>query len=205
MQFTELANARRSVRTYDTTQPVSDADLKAIFHDVVLSPSAFNLQQWAFVVVRDPENRKKMRAAAMDQVQVENCGAVVVVCGKLNADEDVDTIYAQAPDKIRQRIGGICGMIYGQGEQMRRDEAIRGASLAAMSLMYSAKAKGFETGAMIGYDPEQVADLAGLPSNYIPVMMVVMGRGGANGMPRAGRRPLSEVVKLESFSAGGLS
>jgi nitroreductase len=127
------------------------------------------------------------------------------VCGKLQADEDVDTIYARAPDEIRQRIGGICEMVYGRGEQMRRDEAIRGASLAAMSMMYSAKAKGFETGPMIGYDPQQVAELVGLPSNYIPVMMVVMGRGEADGVPRAGRRPLSEVVKLESFSAGSLS
>ena len=69
MNFSDLVQARRSVREYDLSQPVTDADLKAIFADVILSPSAFNLQQWACVVVREAEQKKSLRAAAMDQQQ----------------------------------------------------------------------------------------------------------------------------------------
>lgn len=205
MNFSQLANARRSIRGYDPGKSIDDSELKALFDEVLLSPSSFNLQHWSFVVVRAPENRKALRAVAMGQQQVENCAAVVVVCGNLNAHEDVDTIYAKAPEAARQRVSGIATGIYGQSEQMRRDEAIRGSSLAAMSLMYSAKAHGFDTGPMIGFDAAKVAELLKLPSNLIPTMMIVMGRGNEQPMPRGYRHPTSRVVKLETFDGPGLA
>ena len=205
MNFSDLVQARRSVRDYDLSQPVTDADLKAIFGDVVLSPSAFNLQQWAFVVVREAEQKKRLRAAAMDQAQVENCGATIVVCAKLDAHVDAPTIFAQAPEAMRDRMVGMTAQMYGSNAQFARDEAIRGASLASMTLMYAAKARGFDTGAMIGFNPQAVAEVAGLGDNYVPAMLIVMGRGKPLGMPRGYRKPVSEVVKLERLDGAGLA
>ena len=204
MNFSELVRARRSVRDYDLSQPLTDADLKAIFDDVNLSPSAFNLQQWAFVVVREAEQKKRLRAASMDQAQVENCGAAIVVCAKLDAHVDAPTIFAQAPEPMRGRMIGMTAQMYGGNAQFARDEAIRGASLAAMTLMYAAKARGFDTGAMIGFNPQQVAEVAGLADNYIPAMLIVMGRGTPPATPRGHRKPVSEVVKLERLDGAGL-
>ena len=205
MNFSELVRARRSVRDYDLSQPLTDADLKAIFDDVILSPSAFNLQQWAFVVVREAEQKKRLRAASMDQAQVENCGAAIVVCAKLDAHVDAPTIFAQAPEPMRGRMIGMTAQMYGGNAQFARDEAIRGASLAAMTLMYAAKARGFDTGAMIGFNPQQVAEVAGLTDNYIPAMLIVMGRGTPPATPRGHRKPVSEVVKLERLDGAGLA
>lgn len=205
MNFSELVQARRSVREYDLSQPVTDADLKAIFADVILSPSAFNLQQWAFVVVREAEQKKRLRAAAMDQAQVENCAAAIVVCAKLDAHADAPTVFAQAPEPMRERMIGMTTQMYGGNAQFARDEAIRGASLASMTLMYAAKARGFETGAMIGFNPQAVAEVAGLTDNYVPAMLIVMGRGTPPAMPRGYRKPLGEVVKLERLDGAGLS
>jgi nitroreductase len=205
MNFSELVQARRSVRDYDLSKPVTDADLKAIFDDVILSPSAFNLQQWAFVVVREAEQKKRLRAAAMDQAQVENCGAAIVVCAKLDAHVDAPTIFAQAPEPMRGRMIGMTAQMYGGNAQFARDEAIRGASLASMTLMYAAKARGFDTGPMIGFDPQAVAEVAGLTDNYIPAMLIVMGRGTPPATPRGYRKPVGEVVKLERLDGAGLA
>ena len=205
MNFSELVQARRSVRDYDLSQPVTDAELKAIFDDVILSPSAFNLQQWTFVVVREAEQKKRLRAAAMDQAQVENCGAAIVVCAKLDAHTDAPTIFAQAPEAMRDRMIGMTAQMYGGNAQFARDEAIRGASLASMTLMYAAKARGFDTGAMIGFNPQAVADVVGLGGNYVPAMLIVMGRGKAPATPRGYRKPVSEVVKLERLDGAGLA
>ena len=90
-------------------------------------------------------------------------------------------------------------------EQMQRDEAIRGATLAAMTLMYAATDQGLQSGGMIGYDPDAVTRLLEIPDNYIPVMMVVLGTSNGDMPPRSSRRPLDEVVKLEKFSGAGLS
>lgn len=205
MSFSELVQARRSVRDYDLSQPVTDADLKAIFDDVILSPSAFNLQPWTFVVVRETEQKKRLRAASMDQAQVENCSAAIVVCAKLDAHVDAPTIFAQAPEPMRGRMIGMTAQMYGGNEQFARDEAIRGASLAAMTLMYAAKARGFDTGAMIGFNPQQVAEVAGLTANFVPAMLIVMGRGTPPVTPRGYRKPVAEVVKLERLDGAGLA
>ena len=205
MRLSELVQARRSVRDYDLSLPVTDADLKAIFDDVILTPSAFNLQQWAFVVVREAEQKKRLRAASMDQAQVENCGAAIVVCARLDAHVDAPTIFAQAPEPMRERMIGMTGQMYGGNAQFARDEAIRGASLAAMTLMYAAKARGFDTGAMIGFNPLQVAEVIGLTDNYVPAMLIVMGRGTPPATPRGYRKPVSEVVKLERLDGAGLA
>ncbi|HEY5472062.1 MAG TPA: nitroreductase family protein, partial [Candidatus Limnocylindrales bacterium] len=55
--------ARRSVRAYEPT-PISDDDLRAILEATRQAPSAANRQPVHFVIVRDPEQKRKVAAAA---------------------------------------------------------------------------------------------------------------------------------------------
>lgn len=204
MKFSDLVRKRRSVRSYEPGRAISDDELKAIFDEVILSPSSFNLQHWTFIVVRDAARKQQLRAAAMNQAQVEEASAVVLVCGKLDAYRDVSTIYNEMPPEVHDRMVAMIGGIYDDNSVMQRDEAIRGASLAAMSLMYAAQARGYATGPMIGFDPQQVSELLELGPNYLPVMMIVMGTQKDEPMPRGYRRPLPEVVRLETLNGPGL-
>lgn len=54
---------RRSIREY-TDEPVSEQDLHMILESARLAPSGENAQPWRFVIVNDPETRKKMGAIA---------------------------------------------------------------------------------------------------------------------------------------------
>ena len=74
-----------------------------------------------------------------------------------------------------------------------------------MTLMYSAEEAGFNTGPMIGFDPAEMTKLLNLPDNYLPVMLIVLGKGQGTSYPRAYRRPLDEIVKLDAFDGPGLS
>src|SRR5574341_819340 len=71
---------RRATGSFESV-PVPDADLKKILEAGGEAPSGYNLQPWRFVVVRDPEQRKKLRAAAMNQPKVEEAPVVIVACG----------------------------------------------------------------------------------------------------------------------------
>ncbi|RLA16396.1 MAG: nitroreductase family protein, partial [Gammaproteobacteria bacterium] len=153
MEFSTIVENRHSIKEYDSTVTISDAQLKSLFDTVVLSPSAFNLQHWTFVVARDPALKQELQAAALGQPQVGSCSAVVMVCGRLDAHTGVREVFQGAPEEVVAKIDGIAQHIYANSEQMQRDEAIRGATLAAMSLMYAATDQGLESGGMIGYDP----------------------------------------------------
>jgi nitroreductase len=204
MEFKKIVHERRSIKSYESDVPISDAELADLFETVALSPSSFNLQHWNFVAVRDAATKQKMRAAAFGQPQVEDSSVAILVSGKLNGFEDAPRIYEEVPEQMRTGALDMIQGFYAKNEQAQRDEAIRSASLASMTLMYAAQDAGFSTGAMIGFDAAAIASMLNLPDNYLPVMLIVLGRGKGIDFPRAYRRPLEEIVKLDRFDGAGL-
>ncbi|MFT7463868.1 MAG: nitroreductase, partial [Pseudohongiellaceae bacterium] len=165
MELEQALNERRSVKSYDPQHVISDAELRKLFEMVVRSPSSFNLQHWRFVLVRDAGRREKMQVACYGQSHVGECSVDVVVCGKLDAHEDAAQAWADAPSDVISKMVPMIGGFYATNEQLKRDEAIRSASLAAMSLMLMARSMGLDTCPMIGIDPKKVAELIELPDN----------------------------------------
>lgn len=93
---------------------------------------------------------------------------------------------------------------YAENEMSRRDEAIRSASLAAMTLMHAAFNMGYATGPMIGFDPKAVGELTNLGPNHLPVMLIVIGKLIGEVRSRGHRYPLETVVRLETMDGKGL-
>jgi len=204
MEFAKIVLGRRSVKKYDAAHAISDETLRTLFERVVLSPSSFNLQHWRFVVVRDPAVKRELRKAAYDQEQVETASAAIVVAGKLSAFRDAPRIYAETPQGVRDAMLPMIEGYYANAPVFQRDEAIRSAALAAMTLMYAAYDLGYATGPMIGFDPKAVSEVVGLDGDHIPVMLVVLGKQVGELRPRPFRLTVSEVVKLDSFRASSL-
>ncbi|MGR8946991.1 MAG: nitroreductase family protein [Gammaproteobacteria bacterium] len=206
MSFENLCAARHSVRKYEPGIAISDAELKKIFSLVIQGPSSFNIQHWRFIVVRDQARKAALKDLSFGQTQVEDCAAVVLVCGGLEAFKDARRIYADTPQDIQDKYVPMIEGSYDNQPALQRDEVIRTGSMAAMSLMYAAKDHGWDTGPMIGFDASKVSEYLELESTTVPVMMVVLGKA-LNGEqpPRAYRRPLEEVVKLETEQGKSLS
>src|SRR5215510_11992527 len=78
--LSEAIRERRATPSFEDV-PIHDADLEKILRAGLEAPSGYNLQPWRFVVVRDAEQRKKLRMAAMGQEQVEQAPVVIVACG----------------------------------------------------------------------------------------------------------------------------
>ena len=205
MEFSEIVQRRHSVKSYDPEKTISDAELRELFDEVVLSPSSFNLQNWTFIAVKDSAMKKKLKEAAWGQSQVKDCSAAILVCGKLDAYQDAPKIYKDAPKEVQEGLLPMINNFYEGKEQLQRDEAIRSASLAAMTLMYGATSRGWATGPMIGFDPEAVSRLLKLTPNLIPVMIVVLGRQKDPPRPRSYRHPVEKVVRLNTLDGPGLT
>ncbi|MEQ8663323.1 MAG: nitroreductase family protein [Gammaproteobacteria bacterium] len=202
MEFSAIATARHSVRQFAPDVTIDDAELATIFTEVVLSPSSFNLQHWQFVVVRDAARKQALRGLAFGQAQVEQCAAAILVCGRLDAHLDAARIYGDEPTEVRDKYVPMIEGVYREQPGLQREEAIRSGALAAMSLMYAAKNRGWDTGPMIGFDAVKVAKMLELPDNVVPVMLVVLGRAaGGQQPPRGYRRPLAEVLHYERYGA----
>lgn len=205
MEFSDIVQGRHSVRHYEAGIEITDDELAAIFDEVILSPSSFNMQHWRFVIVRDAARKVALRNLAYGQAQVEQCAAAILVCGRLDAHIDAAHIYGAESAEVRDKYVPMIEGAYRNQPQLQREEAIRSGAMAAMSLMYAAKNRGWDTGPMIGFDATKVATLLEMDAQSIPVMLVVLGHAAGGRQPARGyRRPLSEVVWLESMRGARL-
>src|SRR5690348_17643054 len=78
--LSDAIQERRATPSFDGV-PIPDEDLKRILEAGLSAPSAYNLQPWRFVVVRTPEQKRRLRSACYNQPKVDEASAVIVACG----------------------------------------------------------------------------------------------------------------------------
>ena len=71
---------RRSIRTY-TDAPVSDAAVDTLLQAAMAAPSANDMRPWDFVVVRDPERRRRLAETHEWSPMCADAPVVIVVVG----------------------------------------------------------------------------------------------------------------------------
>ncbi|WP_139491730.1 nitroreductase family protein [Brevibacillus dissolubilis] len=203
-----ILKERRSANNFlpDVVIPASEFD--EIFKLVKLAPSAFNLQHTHYVVITDKEQKEQIKAAAFYQHKVTTSSAVIVVLGDKLAYQQAEKIYRGFLDlgimdqpSFDSTIQSIYAMYQGRGEDFQKEEAIRNASLSAMQLMLVAKDRGWDTCPMIGFDPDALHKVVNIPDQYIPVMLITIGKEDTNNRrPRGYRKPNGEFVTHGFFS-----
>jgi nitroreductase len=201
METSTAIEQRRSIKKYDPNYVMPEADVRRLMELTLLSPTSFNIQNWRFVVVRDLEQKKRLRAAAWNQEQVETAQMVVLVCADLLAwKHEPYRYWKNAPQPTQEKLVPIITGFYEQaGPQMHRDEAMRSCGLAAQTLMLAAKSMGYDSCPMVGFDFEKVGQIINLPADHVISMMVVVGKAAASAFERGGQLPLEEVVFYDRF------
>jgi len=79
MDVYEAIRARRSVRQWQD-RPVEEEKLQRVMEAARLAPSAKNLQEWRFIVVSDPDLRRRLGVASRGQTFVGEAPVVIVGC-----------------------------------------------------------------------------------------------------------------------------
>jgi nitroreductase len=80
-------------------------------------------------------------------------------------------------------------------QRAQRDEALRSASLAAMTMILAAEGMGLSSCAMSGFDAAAVHAAFGLAADEVPVMLVAVGHAAQGNWPQKPRRPLQDVLR----------
>ncbi len=200
MNVLEAIEKRRSIKKFDADHRMSGAEIERLMQGAILSPTAFNMQNWRFVLVTDAALRKEIRAVSWDQAQVTDASLLIILCADLKAwDRDPARYWRNAPKAVGDFLVPAMGNYYRHHPQAQRDEAMRSCGIAAQTLMLSAKAMGYDSCPMDGFDFEAVARLIHLPADHVISLFVVIGKAIDGPMPRGGQLPLSEVLVRDRF------
>lgn len=194
----ETMRSRRSVRHFQPGVQIPEAELNEILSLAATAPSSWNLQHWRFLVVREQANKERLLPITYNQKQTVDASVVIIVLGDLQANLIAPTVYEQATSQIRDMMLGQINGAYHNNPALGRDEAIRNASLAAMQLMLAARAKGYDSVPMGGYDRDALVKEMNIPERYVPVMIIPIGKAAAPGRA-TDRLPLEQQIIHESF------
>jgi nitroreductase len=200
MHVQEAIQQRRSIKHFDANHVMTEDEINTLLKHAILSPTAFNIQNWRFVVVTDKALRQKIRSVSWGQAQVEEASILIVLVADLMAwNKEPSRYWKDAPKPVQDYLVPAIAQYYEGKPQVQRDEAMRSCGMAAMNLMLTAKSMGYDTCPMDGFDFDKVSELLNLPSDHTPTMFVCVGKGIKEAMPRGGQLPLDQVVIHNQF------
>ncbi|WP_394174413.1 nitroreductase family protein [Guptibacillus hwajinpoensis] len=201
--FNEIITGRRSIRNYDPSVKISKQEMTEILTEATLAPSSVNLQPWRFVVIDSEEGKATLAPLAkFNQTQVETSSAMIAVFVDMNSLDYADEIYDTAvqkgymPAEVRDRqlpsIKGLLGTL--STEQFREMNVIDG-GLVSMQLMLAARAHGYDTNPIGGYEKDQIAEAYGMDKDrYYPVMLISIGKAADAGYQSV-RLPVESITE----------
>lgn len=200
MDALQLIKNRISANHFDTERKISEDEIRDLVAYATEAPSAYNIQNWRFIAVTRPEDKQRLKEVAYNQQKVVDAAATFIVLGDLRGYEKLPEILrpmvesGQMEQKAADRWAKTATQAYTNNEQFARDEAIRSAAFAAMTLMIAAEAKGLVSGPMIGFDPEGLKREFGISDRYVPVMLLTVGYPAPGNWPRKPRLAVSQVL-----------
>lgn len=176
-----LLAARRAWRAL-SPEPIPREALERLVGAAHLAPSCFNNQPWRFVVATGPELEKVKAALPGGNYWAQRAPAILA----LASHRDLD-----------------CQLSDG------RDYFLFGCGLATGFLMVQATQMGLVAHPIAGYDPPAVKEALGIPSDYVLITLIVVGKRGDLSVlsdkhrelelgPRD-RKPLSSVLMWGRF------
>src|SRR5690606_21177945 len=201
--FKEIITGRRSIRNYDPTVKISREEMAEILEEASLAPSSVNLQPWRFVVIDSKEGKETLAPLAkFNQRQVETSAAVIAVFVDMKSEVFIEEIYDTAvekgymPAEVRdQQVPSIKGYFENMTFEQKKEMNLIDAGLVSMQLMLAARAHGYDTNPIGGYEKDRIAEAFDLDKErYYPVMLISIGKAADKGY-KSVRLPVEEITE----------
>jgi nitroreductase len=166
VDFKDVVNQRRSINFCDTEKSVSDELLIEVVEMAAKALSSFNLQPWSLIIVRDPEEKMRMRKLAWDQPKVTEAPVVLIVLADRDGWKEGHP-FVEKNFQEMVKVGmmsedqqawfhNACLGLYGASEERQQAFACKNAGFFGMAMMFAAKSLGLDTHPMGGFDHDGV-------------------------------------------------
>ena len=173
MNTIECIKTRSSIRKF-SGEKIPEKTIRAIIEAATHAPSSGNVQDWEFIVVQNPETRKKLAEAAYNQNFINEAPVVIVVCTDI--------------ERIKSSYGERGISLY----------SIQNTAAAIQNLLLASNEYGLGTCWVGAFNERLVKDILILPTKIRPVAIIPVGYPAE--MPRkTPRRKLEEVLHWERW------
>jgi nitroreductase len=184
MDFKNVVEKRRAVNYFDPEKPVSDELIQELVEMASKVPSSFNLQPWSILILKDNDEKMRLRKLAWDQPKVSEAPVVFIVLSDRDGWREGHP-YVERNFSEMVKAGSMtkdqhdwfinaCKGLYGETEEKQQAFACKNTGFFAMALMFAAKHLGLDSHPMDGFDHDGVRKEFNIPENYwIPLLLAV--------------------------------
>ena len=189
MEFRDIVMQRYATKKFDGKK-IPDGKIKDLIELIRFAPSAVNLQPWKIKIVSDQKIKDELRRAAFGQEQVSTCSHLLAFYANTDTEElikKVDEMMKKSavPDEMRNMTIGIARNMTGSmSPEARVAWAQRQVFLALGNAVNGAKALGFDSCPMTGFDPDQVSRILGTQPNLVLTAICPLGYAADTPMPK---------------------
>lgn len=196
MDIFEAMYSQRAMRRLKT-DPVPEELIWKVLDAAIRAPSGGNLQPWRFIVVTDPEKKKKIGEWYLDGWTKQYSAARDIML----ADPVRARTYRSA-DHLANNIADVPVLIFACVSSAGAAASGAGPNIfpAVQNLMLAARALGLGTTltTLHRYHDKEANELLGLPEGHECLAMIPMGWPLGKFGP-APRRPVEEVVHWDAW------
>ena len=189
MEFSTIVMSRYATKKFDGKK-IPETKINELLEMVRFAPSAINLQPWKIKIVTDQKTKEQLKLAAFNQEQITTCSHLLVFC----ADPDYESLIKRlgtllkksgTPEEMQKM---IVGMAINFTKSMSPEQKLAWSQaqtyLALGNALNGAKALGFDSCPMGGFDPKEFSRILKIPAPLVPVMLCPLGYAADKLMPK---------------------
>lgn len=197
VDFEDIVKERYATKLFDLSK-VPEEKLNRLLEIIRYAPSSFNIQPWNIIVIEDKALKEKLAPASWNQPQIISCSHLLVFCankdiaGNIAKLEKLMIENGAEAENIKPYIDMMRNFEKNLNEEQKLSWAQRQTFLALGNAVNGAKALGFDSCPMEGFNPVEYAKILELPENLVPTALCTIGY--ANDIPKPKIRFLKEDV-----------
>jgi nitroreductase / dihydropteridine reductase len=198
MEFKDIVMQRYATKKFDGKK-ISDDRISELLELVRFAPSALNLQPWKIKIVTDQKIKEQLLPASNNQQQVTTCSHLLVFCAETDYGgliQRLETLMQKngVPEDVQKMVIGMSREFTGKmSADQKRSWSLAQTYLALGNALNGAKALGFDSCPMGGFDPAEYSRILEIPSNLVPAMLCPVGFAADTPMPKI-RFPREDIT-----------
>lgn len=205
MNFEQITQNRRSINFFDPEKEVPQDVIKKMVEIAGHTPSSFNLQPWNLMILKDKQQKEKLKDLAWDQPKIVEAPVTMIVLADKEGWKQghpgfertwQEMVKTGMPETQRDWFLGATSSLYNWSPDANLAFAAKNAGFFAMSLMYAAVSLGLDSHPMDGFDHEAVKKAFNIPDRYWVTILLAVGykKPGLELTPPKWRKTYEEIV-----------
>ena len=189
MNFKEIVMSRYATKKFNGEKIPQDK-VDELIELIRFSDSSFNMQTWKLKIISDPKMLADLKPVSFNQEQITTCSHLLVFCadsdlmGSINRIKQMMLDSGAKEEDIKAYIDMMTSYVSSLDENGKNSYARDQVFIALGNALNGAKALGFDSCPMGGFDPMKYKEMLNLSDNLMPAVICPIGYAADEPRPK---------------------